>query len=66
MLVSGTSTLWEDTNGCAKQYRCALGIYLMTVLSSSYGSIMDFAINAAGHGKNVVYGLNATDKHHLK
>ena len=31
-LVSGVSTVWEDTGGCAKQYRCALDIYLMTGL----------------------------------
>ena len=29
--VSGMSTVWEDTYGCAKQYRCALDIYLMRV-----------------------------------
>ena len=34
------------TNGCATQYICDLDIYLMTVLSSSYGIIMDRAINA--------------------
>ena len=65
-LVSGMSTVWEDTDGCAKKYRCALTIYLMTVLSSSYGIIMDHAMNPPGHGKNVVDGLNATDKHYLK
>ena len=38
-----------------------LATYLMTVLSSSYGIIMDRAINAPGHEKNVVDGLNATE-----
>ena len=60
------SKVREDTDGCAKQYMCALAIYLMTVLSSSYGIIMDREINAPGHGKNVVNGLNATDKLYLK
>ena len=55
------STEWEDTDGCAKQYRCDLDIYLMTNLSSSYGIIMDFVINSPGHGKNVVDLLNATE-----
>ena len=58
--------VWEDTDGCAKQYRWALSIYLMTVLSSSYGIIMDHAINAPGHLKNVFDVLNATDKRYLK
>ena len=38
----------------------------MTVLSSLYGIIMDRTINASGHGKNVVDGLNTTDKLYLK
>ena len=59
ILVCVMSTLLEDTNGCAKQYRCDLAIYLMTVLSYSYGIITDRAINAQGHGNNVVNGLNA-------
>ena len=48
-LVSGMSTVWEDTNGCAKQYRCDLDIYLMTVLSYSYGIIIDITINSPVH-----------------
>ena len=64
--MSGMSTVWEDTNGCAKQYKCALGMYLMTVLSSSYGIITDCTINAPGHGNNVVDGINTTDKRYLK
>ena len=66
ILVSGMSTVLEDTNGCAKQYRCALSIYLMNVLSSLYGIIMYHAIKEPGHGKNVVDGINATDKLYLK
>ena len=38
----------------------------MAVLSYSYGIIMDIAINAPGHGKNVVDGINATYKCYLK
>ena len=60
------STLWEDTNGYSNQYICDLAIYLMTVLSSLYGIIMDRVINEPGHGKNVVDELNSTEKRHLK
>ena len=60
------STVWEDTDGCANKYRCALAIYLMTILSYSYGIILDRAINAPVHEKNVVDGINATYKHYLK
>ena len=38
----------------------------MTMLSSSYGIIMDRAINAPGHIKNVVDRLNTTEKSYLK
>ena len=56
--VSSISTVWEETNGCAKQYRCNLAIHLMTVLLSSYGIIMDSSIHLPGNGNNVVYELN--------
>ena len=62
ILVCGMSIVWEDTNGCAKQYMWALAIYLMTVLSSSYGIIMEREINAPGYGKIVVDGLNVMEK----
>ena len=60
------STVWEDTDGCAKQYRCALAIYVMTLLSSPYGIIMDRAINETGHGNNLVDELNATERRYLE
>ena len=43
-----------------------MDIYLITVLSSSYGIITDHAINSPGNGNNVVDGLNATEKRYLK
>ena len=64
--MPGVSTVWKDTNDCAKQYRFYLTIYLMTVLSYSCGIIMDSKTNAPGHGNNVVYKLNAADKRYLK
>ena len=60
------STVQEDTDVCAKKYRCALTIYLMTVLSYSYVIIMDRAMDAPGQEKNVVDGLYATGKSYLK
>ena len=60
------STVWEDTNGCANQYRCDLDIYLMTVLSYSYVIIMDSAISAPVRGNNSVGIINATGKRYLK
>ena len=45
---------------------CALAIYSIYVLSSSYGIITDFTIDAPGHGNNVVDGINMTEKRYLK
>ena len=59
-------TVWEDTDGCAKQYRSSLAIYLMKSLSSSYGIIIYRAINAPDNGNNFVDGLNTTDKYDFK
>ena len=66
ILVSVVSTVWEDTNFCAKKYICALDIYLITVLSSSYSIIMDCAINAPGLWNNAVDIINATKIFYLK
>ena len=49
--MTGKSILLKDTSACAKQYRCDLDIYLMTVLSSSYVIIMDRSNNLTGHEK---------------
>ena len=54
------STLQEDTDCCAKHYRCALDIYLITVLSYLYDIIMDSEINSPVHRNIVVDGINAT------
>ena len=45
---------------------CALDKYLLTMLSSSYGIIMDRSIYAPGHGNNCFDGLNVTGKHNFK
>ena len=66
ILVCGMSTVWEDTDSCDKQYMCALAIYWMILLLSSCGILTNITINAPGHWKNVVDGLNTTDKNYLK
>ena len=46
----------------SNQYMCALDIYLMAVISSSYGIIMYHAINAPGHGKIFFDEINSMEK----
>ena len=57
--MSTLSTIWENTDGCAEQYRCATTLYLMSVLSQRHPIIFDWGISAPGHGREVVDGLNA-------
>ena len=61
-----SSVLLDHTDGCAKQYRCGNALYLLNVLSLSYNIVIDRAICAPGHGKSIIDGLNAVDKHYLR
>ena len=65
VLIKG-GNLYCNSDGCAKQYRCANAIYYLSALAYKYGIIIDRAIGAPGHGKDIVDGLNAVDKQYLK
>ena len=66
IIQQNQSTIMEETDGCAKQYRCASAINLLSMLSMKYNIVIDRAVGAPGHGKDVVDGLNAVDKRYLK
>ena len=55
-------TISEITYGCAEKYIYATVLYLLSMLSHTYNIIIDCGVGETGHGKYVVYGLNATDK----
>ena len=57
--------MWDQTYGCAKQYRCYIAYYLMSYLSTSYQIVLDRAVDTPGHGKDVVDGFNAFKKRYL-
>ena len=57
--------MWDQTDGCAKQYRRSIDYYLMSYLSKSYQIILDRAVDTPGHGKYVVNGFNAVQKRYL-
>ena len=59
------STICQNTDVCAKKYRFASALYLMSVLSQFYSIIMDRGISTTGHGKKVVYVLIAIDKRYM-
>ena len=62
MIKQESTTMWEETDGCAKQYRCATAMYLLLLISVRFNIVIDRAVRTPGHGKVVVNGLNATDE----
>ena len=54
--------MWDQTYGCAKQYRCSIAYYLMPYLSKLYQIFIDRAVDTPGHEKYVVDGFNAVQK----
>ena len=62
MLATSLSKIWENTDGCDEQYRCASTNFLLSVMSQCYSIIIGRGISAPGHGKEVVDELNAIDK----
>ena len=58
-------TIWDQTDGCSKQYRCYIAYYLMSYLSKSFQIVLDRAVDTPGRGKDVVGGFNAVHKQYL-
>ena len=63
--MSTLSTIWENADGYAEQYRCATALYLMSVLSQLQSIIFDRGISAHWHGKEVVDGINEIENHYM-
>ena len=57
--------MWDQTYGCAKQYRCFIAYYLMSYLSKSYQIVLDIYVDTPCHVKYVVDGFNAVQKRYL-
>ena len=64
-LVQG-NCLYGNTDGSGTQYRCSNAIYFLSLLAFNYSIIIDRAVGAPGHGKDLVDGLYAVDKLYLK
>jgi hypothetical protein len=60
-----SGTMLDDTDGCAKQYRCATAIHLLSMLSVKYGITIDRQVGAPGHGKDIIDGVNAVNKNYI-
>ena len=62
IMSSKLSTLWENTDGRAENYRCATSLFLLSILSQDFYLIIDHGVSAPGNFRDVVDGLNATEK----
>ena len=56
------TTIWENTDGCAYQYRCATTLYLLSMLAHAYNIIINCGVGEPGHGIEVVDRLSFTYK----
>ena len=65
MLTKSLNKVWENTDVFAEQYICVHALYLMSVMSQYHSVIIDRVISAPGHGKEVVYVLNAVYKRYI-
>ena len=54
--------IWENADGCAKQYLCATELYLLSILEHAYNIIIYRGVGAPVNGREFFGGLNATGK----
>ena len=65
-IMRGLSTIFENTDGSGTQYRNGTGMSHQSSLAVKFQLVIDRAVGAPGHGKDVVDGLNAVDKRYLR
>ena len=66
VMEGGKSTMWDYTDGCAKQYRCAKALWLMSVQCTRHCIVIDRSVDAPGHGRGIVDGRSAITKNFLR
>jgi hypothetical protein len=66
LLHEYSSVIYDHTDGCTSQYRCATAIYFLTMLSFMFKVTIDRMVHPPGHGKDEVDGLNPTTKRFLQ
>ena len=55
-------TIWDNSDGCAKEYHFSPAVYLLSCPSLEFFIIIDRAFGAPAHVNYVVDGLNAREK----
>ena len=65
IITQYVGTIWEENDGCEKQYICATYFFLLTIIDVGFNVIIDRSVGAPIHGKDVVSGLNAFEKKYI-
>ena len=66
IVKANNSTVQNEIDSCANQYRCSLAVYFMTTVLLTLQINIYRSIGAPGCVKDVEYGLNAIDKLYLR
>ena len=61
-IYSFLKTMWDHTDGCAKQYHCKSYVYLLSCIALEIFIIIYRSVGAHGHGSDVVDVINSRDK----
>ena len=56
------NNIWDYRDSYTEKYRCGTALYLLSVLAKAYYIIIDRGVGEIGKVREVVDGLNATDK----
>ena len=65
LLNQNGTTIYDNTDGCNSQCRCATALCLLTVVANTCNCTIDRLVNAPAHGKQIVDAMNAVCKRHL-
>ena len=58
-------TLWIQSDGCERQYKCSNNCAICIHVAQQFQIIIDWFITPAGHGKDLADSMAGTDKHYL-
>ena len=56
------STIFDNSDGCAKQCQCGASLNLLSMLAETHNIKIDRAVSAPGHGKGMVDTQNGGEK----
>jgi hypothetical protein len=60
------AVLYEPSDGCAKQYKCATALWVLSHLSHKYRIAINCMVTAPHHGKGSVDALAGVDKNYIR